>query len=687
MTTISLYANDQLLTVVFKPKIASGDMNSVLLHVDFDSIWDRFAKSAVFFTSNDDTVYEMILTDGECTVPHEVLAESGTLFVGIRGVAADNAVKTSTLVKYKIDDGAPVGDGTTVEPTPDVYKQILARLNESEFGAKVTQTEGGAVITVTDINGTTTATITNGKTPVKGIDYFDGKDGITPAVTVINGKEPDGRGNATIEVKYTVDGVTSTQSAILVDGKNGETPIKGVDYYTEADKQEFIAGLAQVEPPVIVSSVDEMTDPTKHYVLGGYIYSHRTIVIPGETTYPNLFSPAEDRLNKRLSGSTGSVSDSDGSFITDFIEVTSDFASASPYIVRLNREVTLGGQSKVVFFRTAVDTGELKRNGANILTTANTTVANGETVSDIKTLGNSTSVLPSNWSEVTHIQIQYQLSTSALTMSDIENCEVTFDSKSVTTEDTTRTEFVNSGITYPQMFDSEAIAKNTTDIAVLKEDVKELKNSGTSSGVSSGTVWYAVGDSITSGYLIGGATKTWVAHVMKYNGYDAAKSRNLGVAGIGFVREDPTNAQVVQDIVNSNDFSNVDLVTVAVGINDWQNNCAIEDVKTAMVACFDKILSDNPYCKIFFITPFNKNRGSKETNWALGYEQNGITLEDFVAGQISACTDYGIEVIDMTHNSVINRENLTRVLYDNTHPNETCHIALGRELARKITFA
>ena len=135
MTTISLYANDQLLTVTLKPKIASGDKNSVLLHVDFDSIWDRFTKSAVFFTTNDATVYEIILTDGECTVPHEVLAQSGTLYIGVRGVAADNAVKTSTLVKYKIDDGAPVGDGTTVDPTPDVYQQILKRLNNLEQGA------------------------------------------------------------------------------------------------------------------------------------------------------------------------------------------------------------------------------------------------------------------------------------------------------------------------------------------------------------------------------------------------------------------------------------------------------------------------------------------------------------------------------------------------------------------------
>lgn len=42
--------------------------------------------------------------------------------------------------------------------------------------AKVTQTSSGATITITDKTGTTTATITNGKTPVKGVDYYTEAD-------------------------------------------------------------------------------------------------------------------------------------------------------------------------------------------------------------------------------------------------------------------------------------------------------------------------------------------------------------------------------------------------------------------------------------------------------------------------------------------------------------------------------
>ena len=76
MTTIGLVANDQLLTVVLNPKITSGDQNTVDIHVDFSEDWDGFAKSAVFFTSNDkNTVYEKMMISGECIVPAEVLAE------------------------------------------------------------------------------------------------------------------------------------------------------------------------------------------------------------------------------------------------------------------------------------------------------------------------------------------------------------------------------------------------------------------------------------------------------------------------------------------------------------------------------------------------------------------------------------------------------------------------------------
>ncbi len=126
MTIITLKATDQELEAVAQPKLASGDQNSVKLQVEFSDEWDGYATSAVFFTGADNTSYEVILTDGVCMIPAEVLVKSGTLYIGVRGVnAADNAVKTSTLVKYKIEEGTPTGKGTTVKPTASVYQQLL----------------------------------------------------------------------------------------------------------------------------------------------------------------------------------------------------------------------------------------------------------------------------------------------------------------------------------------------------------------------------------------------------------------------------------------------------------------------------------------------------------------------------------------------------------------------------------
>ena len=82
-----------------------------------------------------------------------------------------------TVPAIKGTDGKP---GTNGKPGVDGFSPI----------AKVETITNGATITITDKNGTTTATILNG---AKG--------------------DP---------------------------GTNGTTPVKGVDYYTDADKQEMV---------------------------------------------------------------------------------------------------------------------------------------------------------------------------------------------------------------------------------------------------------------------------------------------------------------------------------------------------------------------------------------------------------------------------------------------------------------
>lgn len=131
MTTISFVTNDQRLIPGLRPKLAAGDQNSVKIHVEFDSEWDGYGKSAVFTTLNDPTVYEVPLVSGECIVPTEVLAKPTVLFVGVRGVAS-GLVKTSALLKYVIAPGAEPGTGTSVPPDSNVYQQLLAAYGKTD---------------------------------------------------------------------------------------------------------------------------------------------------------------------------------------------------------------------------------------------------------------------------------------------------------------------------------------------------------------------------------------------------------------------------------------------------------------------------------------------------------------------------------------------------------------------------
>lgn len=84
----------------------------------------------------------------------------------------------------------------------------------------------------------------DGYTPIKGVDYFDGKDGYTP----IKGKDYfDGKdGKEGKQGEKGQDGYTPIKGKDYFDGKDGKdgyTPIKGVDYFDGVDGRTPIKGI------------------------------------------------------------------------------------------------------------------------------------------------------------------------------------------------------------------------------------------------------------------------------------------------------------------------------------------------------------------------------------------------------------------------------------------------------------
>lgn len=147
-TVIKLDCIDQNLIVAESPVISSGGANSTTIEVNFSTEWGGLGKSAVFFTDKNKTVYEIVLVNNACIVPAEVLTDTGYLFIGVRGVGADGIVKPSSIVKYKVSKGAPVGDGTAVEPTSTVYQQLLTAYGKTTSDLNAEKAERKSEIAV-----------------------------------------------------------------------------------------------------------------------------------------------------------------------------------------------------------------------------------------------------------------------------------------------------------------------------------------------------------------------------------------------------------------------------------------------------------------------------------------------------------------------------------------------------------
>ena len=215
--------------------------------------------------------------------------------------------------------------------------------------------------------------------------------------------------------------------------------------------------------------------------------------------------------------------------------------------------------------------------------------------------------------------------------------------------------------------------------------------------------WCAMGDSITEGFISyvdetqGNFYKvskpdSWVDKLRRMKRWDVT---NEGIGGTGYFH---AGDRASHKIAESIDFTKFDMVTLAYGVNDWKYNQPLgsfdDDYETpttiygGMRKTIETIIAKNPLCKIVVITPINCCvQGTEATNWGMGYEySNSGTLEDVFTAIKTVCEYYGIEMVDMTHSSIVNRKNIKTCLLDNVHPTADTHTVMARELAAKINF-
>ena len=135
MTTIQIKCTDQRLQVLNAPVISSGGSQETCMQFEFGSKWEGYGKTAVFYRTKYQ-VYNVVLDyENKCVVPDEVLESEGRFYFGIYGVK-EGVRKTTDIMKYDVIQGAYIEGETPIEPTRDIYEQIL-----SAYGNNTTKVE------------------------------------------------------------------------------------------------------------------------------------------------------------------------------------------------------------------------------------------------------------------------------------------------------------------------------------------------------------------------------------------------------------------------------------------------------------------------------------------------------------------------------------------------------------------
>jgi hypothetical protein len=218
MKNIVVKVNGSSATASFDGKLTSG-MVGLLVSVDYDPSWDSLIKTASFRVGNFVRSRENI--GSVTTVPWEVMRHYGKpLEVGVEGRDADGNIIIPTVWASvgMVYEGAV--SNVPGSPNPDVGDVPPV---------------AGAMIddSVIDINKTWSSQ--------KIADEIRGGGELITAPT-IDVEEIEG-GH-----RVTVTDAKGEENFDVMDGKDGYTPVKGKDYYTEADKAEMVTAVLAALP-------------------------------------------------------------------------------------------------------------------------------------------------------------------------------------------------------------------------------------------------------------------------------------------------------------------------------------------------------------------------------------------------------------------------------------------------------
>ena len=284
--------------------IAADQIAFVKIHFVFDKSWKPLHKVAQF--TQDEITYNRVLgiENTSCFLPAELTA--GTVKMSLFGYDAEatETVRATTIVKtLHIRPSGFEGENSNVPPTPDLYQQLLQKIQsaskrtdgKSAFEIAVEHgfvgTEAEWLESLKGIDGKNGVDGLPGKDGKNGADGLPGRDGIDG----INGS--DGKSAYIIAVEH---GFTGTENEWLqslkgADGKDGITPDMS-DYATKADIADLQEQIRQISGISYISVFESGSDALQKYGDSIYTYyndGYRSLAGFAES-YPHFCSAEND---------------------------------------------------------------------------------------------------------------------------------------------------------------------------------------------------------------------------------------------------------------------------------------------------------------------------------------------------------------------------------------------------------
>lgn len=134
LTTIHITVHDRVPTITAGEDVISHNSDYVV-EFEFDEEWQDKVKT-VYFVCEDGSYQAVVMSGNSCDVPM-MAGEHRRIFVGVQAGSAEkpSVLKTTRPCCLKVKDsiadylGQPIPD-----PTPDVYEQIMALLEDIKQG-------------------------------------------------------------------------------------------------------------------------------------------------------------------------------------------------------------------------------------------------------------------------------------------------------------------------------------------------------------------------------------------------------------------------------------------------------------------------------------------------------------------------------------------------------------------------